>query len=401
MQDAKAVEPRIDKLKKRYRCEHELDEVLSNRLRRREMGSQAWAGVSDVHVRLENFIKQHIKEPFTISDVARLSGGGANESYSFTLTHGNQSMLVNDSLAWKPGDRLVLRVKQPGGICPVDAKREFQMLKVASKIMPVPKPYWLADDISYFGAPAFIYAHSEGTNVPTKNAPKATGLGVAYGKNLREKLAPQFMDYYSRLHSYDWSKEELNGFDIPRPNTTDAVDWRVDFWSRSWDQDKIEPHPAVMLMKEWLNANRPKVDTVSLLHGDFRNGNFLFDEETGEIKSVVDWELCSLGDRHSDLAYTMLPGWGSYDETGTFLVAGLMDTETFISEYERISGLKIDPERLKYYYVLNYYWAVISLIGTGPKNAECELTLHDVMYNFISGLGGRFCADVNKIILEN
>jgi aminoglycoside phosphotransferase (APT) family kinase protein len=156
----------------------------------------------------------------------------------------------------------------------------------------------------------------------------------------------------------------------------------------------------MLLMSQWLRENRPPVDRVSLLHGDYRNGNFLFDEERGEITAVIDWELCYLGDRHSDLAYTMLPGWGSFDENGTFLVAGLMDEETFLDEYQRLSGLSVDRDRLDYYFVYNYYWAVVSLLGTGPSHARARFTQLDVMYNFISGLGGRFVGDANALILE-
>jgi aminoglycoside phosphotransferase (APT) family kinase protein len=156
----------------------------------------------------------------------------------------------------------------------------------------------------------------------------------------------------------------------------------------------------MLLMSQWLRENRPPVDRVSLLHGDYRNGNFLFDEERGEISAVIDRELCYLGDRHSDLAYTMLPGWGSLDENGTFLVAGLMDEDTFLGEYERLSGLSVDRDRLHYYSVYNYYWAVVSLLGTGPFHARARSTQLDVMYNFISGLGGRFVGDANALVLE-
>ncbi len=390
--DVKEAQVKIDKLRKLYPCEKELEDLLDRRLMRRDCSETGWTGVKDPMGSLENFFRQYINGPFKIEHMKRLSGGGANESYSFTLTDGH---------LWQAGRRLVLRVKQPGGICPVHAAREFQMLSVASKFLPAPEPLYLADDLKYFGAPAFIMSCNPGTSVPVTNTTKATGLGVAYPKELREKLAPKFVEYCAKLHAYDWSKDDLSLFDKPKPGTSEANVQRVNFWSRTWHQDKVEAHPTMMLMEEWLKANLPTVDKVSLLHGDYRNGNFLFNEEEGKINCVIDWELCSLGDRHSDLAYTMLPGWGSLDENGTWLVAGLMPRETFISEYERISGLKIDPVRLKYFSVLAYYWGGLALMGSGPMNAMCNITQNDVMYNFISGLGGRFFSDANKIILED
>jgi hypothetical protein len=62
----------------------------------------------------------------------------------------------------------------------------------------------------------------------------------------------------------------------------------------------------------------------------------------------------------------MLPAWGSPGENGEFLNSGLMDTGRFIEEYEQISGLEVDRQRLDYYMVYNLYWAVISPMGTAP-----------------------------------
>ena len=374
----------------RYHCESYLDQLLSDKLRKRAAHKDNRSSVSndDPEGRLKNFLSEHIEDSFLISDVQRLKGGGANEGYSFILTRGSKT------------EKLVLRLKTLGAICATAAPREFEMLDVVKEIIPTPHPRWLVTDPKYFGEMACITSFIPGVASPSRNVPKATGLGVTYGEELRKKLAPKFIEYYAKLHAYNWSGHNLSYFDIPQPNTTDAIDWRLAFWERSWEQDKIEPHPTMMLMKQWLWENRPVVDHVSLLHGDFRNGNFLFDEDSGEINGVIDWELSYLGDRHSDLAYTMLPGWGSFDEKGNFLVAGLMDTETFITEYERISGLKIDQSRLHYYFVYNYFWSIVSLIGTGIKNADLRITQLDVMYNFIAGLGGRFVDDVNKLILE-
>ncbi|WP_203555969.1 phosphotransferase family protein [Bacillus sp. B15-48] len=385
------TEEKIEELRNKYHCESYLGQLLSEKLRSRAAIEDKSPSVSlnEPEKRLINFFSDHIEKPFTISEIKRLKGGGANEGYSFILTRGSKV------------EKLVLRLKTLGAICATAAPREYEMLNVVKEIIPTPIPSWLVTDSKYFGEVGLITSFISGVASPSKNAPKATGLGVVYGEELRKKLAPQFIEYYAKLHAYNWEGHRFNYFDIPERNTTEAIDWRLAFWERSWEQDKIESHPTMILMKQWLWENRPVVDHVSLLHGDFRNGNFLFDEESGEINGVIDWELSYLGDRHSDLAYTMLPGWGSYDEEGNFLVAGLVDTETFITEYERISGLKVDRNRLHYYYVYNYFWSIVSLIGTGVKNAELKITQLDVMYNFIAGLGGRFVDDVNKLIMED
>lgn len=140
---------------------------------------------------------------------------------------------------------------------------------------------------------------------------------------------------------------------------------------------------------------------MSLLHGDFRNGNFLYDDTSGRITGILDWELCSLGDRHCDLGYTMLSAWGHVGEDGRFLNSGMMDTESFISEYERISGLSVDRLRLRYYVVFNLYWSAVALLATGIRNAEARLTHLDVMYNLIAGKGGFDIGEMNRMVVGN
>jgi aminoglycoside phosphotransferase (APT) family kinase protein len=374
-----------------YRVERNLDEGLTKKMARRAQieRSSGLGSPSEAQRRLERFLRTRVAGEFAVTDVARLSGGGANESYSFVLEIGDRR------------EERVLRIKAPGAICETDVEREFHMLLATRRALPVPEPYWWTTDPDDFGAPALICQKVDGVASPTKNAPKATGLGVAFGAPLAEKLAPQFVRHLAALHSYDWSTENLGGFDIPRADTTDAVDWRLDFWDRAWEEDALEAHPTVLLTQQWLRERRPFVDHVSLLHGDYRNGNFLFDEDTTEITAVIDWELCYLGDRHSDLGYAMLPGWGHFTEDGRYLNSGLVEKDRFIADYERHSGLDVDQERLEYYLVLNMYWAVVALVGTGVRNAEAKMTQLDVMYNFISGLGGFFIGELNRVLAKD
>lgn len=373
-----------------YPVERTLDRRLTEKMRRRFSGKGDGPEIrSEVHHRLKSFLSGRLEEPFVVRHLNRLAGGGANDSYRFTLVRENRA------------DDLVLRIKAPAGICVTEVEREFQILRATHGVIPVPEPYWMTTDPEHFGEPALICGKVSGVPSPAEGVPYATGLGTAYGARLREKLGPQFVDHLARLHAYDWGQDDLTAFDIPRPNTLDAVDWRLGLWKRSWEEDALEPHPTVLLTEQWLHEKRPCVDHVSLLHGDYRNGNFLFEEETGEITAILDWELGYLGDRHSDLAYAMLPGWGHLDESGHYLNSGLVRTDTFVAEYERISGLPVDPERLDYYRVLNLYWAVVALIGTGPCNADARTTQRDVMYNFISGLGGFFIGELNRILAKD
>jgi hypothetical protein len=102
-----------------------------------------------------------------------------------------------------------------------------------------------------------------------------------------------------------------------------------------------------------------------------------------------------------DLAYAMLPGYGTLGEDGTYYCAGLVEKQEFIREYERLSGLSVEPERLKYYTVLNMYWAAIACAGTGPRLAAEHMTHLDTMMNLVPGLGMFFIRELNAILRED
>ena len=54
---------------------------------------------------------------------------------------------------------------------------------------------------------------------------------------------------------------------------------------------------------QWLPMHTPHTDRTSVVHGDFRLDNLIFDPTSSSVKAVLDWELSTLGDPISDLAY--------------------------------------------------------------------------------------------------
>jgi aminoglycoside phosphotransferase (APT) family kinase protein len=273
------------------------------------------------------------------------------------------------------------------------------VLRLVRGALPVPELFWATDDAAELGAPALISAWVPGVAGPAEGTTTASGLGVTYGPRLRPLLAEQFVAHLAALHTIDWADHDLDAFERPRPGTTDALDWRLAAIDRAWDDDAFEPHPTVALVRDWLWRNRPVVDRVSVVHGDYRNGNFLFDEPTGRITAILDWELTYLGDRHHDLAYIMMEGWGERDaETGVFHCAALLTEDELVERYEASSGLTVDRERLRYYLVVNMYWAVVALTAALPRNAAEELTHLAVMGNFLTGLGTYYVDLINDIV---
>ena len=372
--------------------ERTVDEVLSAKMRRRGTVRHENVDPAELSARLETFLASKLSGPFAVRDLARLAGGASKEQFSFTLDWERDGE--------RRCDRMVLRKNPPASVVETHRLREFQLLSALQGVVPVPPVYWVATDPEPFGEPALICGFVPGVTGPTKGADrKASGLGTAYGE-LAPALGAQFVEHLGRIHSFDWRSADLSAFDAPEEGTTQALDWRLAHWDRVWAEDSFEPHPVVTLTRQWLWDRRPPVDRISIVHGDYRNGNFLFDEDRAEITAVLDWELGYLGDRHHDLAYLMLVGWGHDDDRGRYLCSGLLDAESIVALYERSSGLSVDPARLEYYTVLNMYWATVACSATAPRIADDGMTHLDVMMPFVSGLGAFFIGELTKVLTE-
>ncbi|MBS0334182.1 MAG: phosphotransferase, partial [Proteobacteria bacterium] len=92
----------------------------------------------------------------------------------------------------------------------------------------------------------------------------------------------------------------------------------------------------------------PPAQKLSVVHGDYRTGNFLFDE-AGEIHGVLDWEMAHLGDPLEDLAWGFNPIW----RFGRGLPGGLLSKPEAIAIWERASGLRADPKALHWWELFN------------------------------------------------
>ncbi|KQT35313.1 hypothetical protein ASG29_04240 [Sphingomonas sp. Leaf412] len=104
-----------------------------------------------------------------------------------------------------------------------------------------------------------------------------------------------------------------------------------------------EPRPVFEAALAWLRDRCPPATVPQLVHGDFRNGNFLL--EPDRLVAVLDWEACHLGDPVDDLGWLCMPSWrfGRPD----LPVGGFGTRERLLAGY----GRAVDPARLRFWEV--------------------------------------------------
>ncbi len=393
--DLRDAPPRsfIDAMRSRFQTERETNELLVRKLERRAGPAYTRIGLDDLSKCLQGLLSQRIEGPFEVTDRTWFTGGVSKIQMGFTLSW-------NDPKRGPTRDRLVVRMDPSESLNATSREREFELIELFDGIVPVPKVYWLDGNATWFPEPALIYAFAPGVTKPRQtDSGKVSGLGTVFGARLRTLLAPQFMKHLAAIHTLDVSGRRFKTMDVPAAGSTQGARWQLDRALRVWEEDRGEDYPMMEVASNWLQRNLPALDHVSVVHGDFRSGNFLFDEASGHIHAWLDWERGHLGDRHRDLAWLTQAAMGHYED-GTYYVCGLVPLEQFFDLYEQTSGLKVDHERLDYYRILNGFQILVSTIATNYRVARLGKSHQDILLARVRGLAPSVALDLARMLKE-
>ncbi|MFO0688697.1 MAG: phosphotransferase family protein [Myxococcota bacterium] len=164
-----------------------------------------------------------------------------------------------------------------------------------------------------------------------------------------ERQAAVYRDHLAilgRLHTLDPAKLELD-FAAPR-DPVDCAMASVDALVPGIAG--CEPAPFARFGVAWLRRHAPpRVERISLLHGDAGIANFLYAGD--RITSVIDWEWAHLGDPMEDL--------GSLCVHASFSPSG--DWPALLPHYEAACGIPLDLAKVRYYRVHNLARSVLAL----------------------------------------
>jgi aminoglycoside phosphotransferase (APT) family kinase protein len=289
-------------------------------------------------------------------ELSRIPGGASRETW----------------LAESPAGRWVLRRDPKGSVSLVPMGNEFELISAAAAAgVPVPQPLGYEPDGRRFGTPGLLMAHVEGESV----APRV--LRRAEFEGARARLPGQLARALARIHAIDPAL--LDGV-LPVPSGDPALT-QIEEWEGQLDAIG-EPLPAVELGLRWLRANVPEPAEPRLVHGDYRLGNFIVDQDG--LGAVIDWELAHLGDPAEDIGWLIIRSWRFGNDD--LPVAGLGQLDEFISAYEAAGGALVDIDRVRYWEAFgNVKWAVICA-GQAHDHLTGARRSHE-----LASLGRRVC----------
>lgn len=299
--------------------------------------SQASDPLSDepqIHARLADYLQAQTGRRWTLGTFTRYAVGFSWITYGFDARE--------DGVEGERG--LVLRLGPPYGLfAPYSALPQHAALKALEGTnVPVPRSWWWSDDASILGAPFFVSERVTGS----APVPWVSGSSSGFEEGYRLSIGAQFVAALAGLHTAEWRGRA--GFEHDGGVTRENAALRqVEEWERNFARWTLRPYPMLTWAFRWLRQNLPVAPRVSLVHGDYRLGNFL--EQHGRITAILDWELVHLGDPHEDLGWAFLPQYTG----GSGLVCRLLKKEDFIAQYEREAGFKVDPASLQFYGVFS------------------------------------------------
>lgn len=282
--------------------------------------------------RLVQYLTEQTGSPVSISNLKRYPVGFSWITYGFCARIDGAT------------HNLILRLGPKNGLyAPYSARPQHDVLvALDGTAVPVPKAHWMSDDPAILGEPFFIASKSPG-DAPI---PWVTSKTAAFADSYRIPLGHQFVDALAAIHTHDWREGPLQewGTDLTREQVASV---EVERWARLHERWRLRPFPMIHWALNWLKSNLPVAPALSIVHGDYRLGNFL--EQDRQITAILDWELVHLGDPHEDIAWACLPQY----EGGSGLVCRLLERDEFFRRYEKKSGIAIEAKSLRFYTILS------------------------------------------------
>jgi aminoglycoside phosphotransferase (APT) family kinase protein len=280
---------------------------------------------------LATAVGRHLGQQVTIEGLRRLSGGASRETWSFDAVTGVGARHA-----------LILRRDPGASVGLSDRSVEFALLGAAHVGgVATPAVWFLLEPGDGLGA-GFVMERIDGETIPRRIL-----RDDAYAA-ARPELARQCGEQAARIHSLDPARLPS----LPLQGAHEQIDLY-----RGYLDGFGEPHPAFELGLRWLADHAPpEPPRPALVHGDFRNGNFVVGPDG--IRAVLDWELAHLGDPVEDLGWLCVKSWrfGVTDQR----VGGFGNVDDLLTAYRAAGGRAVDPVELRYWEAMGTLkWGVI------------------------------------------
>ncbi len=230
--------------------------------------------------------------------------------------------------------KFVLRAKPLGELLKSahQVDREFRVMRALSgSKVPVPRMLYLSEEDSIIGRMFFVMEYLEGRIFWDPAL-----LELNDDSKQRGEIYDAMNEALAALHSIDPATIGLSDFGVPG----NYFERQLSRWTKQYVASELDRCDDIHRLIKWLENHMPPDDGVlSLVHGDYRLDNMVFDTEKPKILGILDWELSTVGHPLADLAYQCmqlrLPHEGEFRGlAGVDRDAlGIPDEQTYVKNY--------------------------------------------------------------------
>ncbi|MDH4148462.1 MAG: phosphotransferase family protein, partial [Acidimicrobiia bacterium] len=233
-------------------------------------------------------------------------------------------------VAWRSGDgvertqRCVMLLKADAGQLETRLGPEFHAIAALhGSGVPVAPALWLDETGRWLGQPFFVTGFVDGT---ASMRPLRVEGGVEEIRSVALALARAA----GRLHRFDWGAAGLAEH-LPVVPADRVALAELERWEELFVRHRLEPHPGLVYLFEWLRQRAPVAERISVVHGDLRFGNVLYAGD--RLMALLDWEMVHLGDPLEDLGWVYRKIWTPVRSLGF---------DEFLTAYEAEAGWAVD-----------------------------------------------------------
>jgi aminoglycoside phosphotransferase (APT) family kinase protein len=267
--------------------------------------------------------------------LTKFKGGQSNPTYKIEAASGNY----------------VLRRKPFGQLLPsahaVDREYKVQA-GLFTTGFPVARQYGVCTDDSIIGSWFYVMGMVDGRTIWNGAMPDSNPAE-------RRSVYFEMIDVLAQLHNTDVEAAGLS--DYGKPGNYFAR--QVDRWTKQYRLSETETMPAIERLIEWLPATLPEQTRVSVVHGDYRIDNAIFERDGTKCLAVLDWELSTLGDPLADFSYVAM-AWVTENggRSGVMDVdraaLGIPELDEVVAHYCKATGRDGIPD-LNWYFAYNFF----------------------------------------------
>ena len=333
--------------------------------------------LAELSGKLQAALTRHLKRNVAVTDLARLTGGATKATYAFTAEeNGARRRLIMQLTT------VTERLKSDVDSTPrLDGASDAKLTIAAHEAgVKVPRVVCILDAQDGMGG-GYVTEFVEGQTLGAKISRDPSFFPA------HEKMVAQAGAMLARIHAIDPAK-------VPFLVQQSAED-QVRIYRRLVEHYAVRM-PALEFALRWAEKNLPPRVEAKVIHGDFRNGNFIATPEDG-IRAMLDWEIGQRGDPMQDLGWFCVKTWRF---GGARPAGGFGTREALFEAYERESGRKVDVAAVRFWEAFgSAKWAVMCLrkgmLYTNESEPisleQCAIgrRIEEPLYDFLNLIEGR------------